>query len=89
MSSDGEGGFNAAREIPLDGEITALAADSFDASKLYAGLVVALKNKKPSTLSVFDGTAKIVNTAPISNRRRGQFADSGKSWRCRAGQRCF
>ena len=74
MSSDGEGGFNAAREIPLDGEITALAADNFDASKLYAGLVVALKNKKSSTLSVFDGTAEIVNTAPRQFQIEGEVS---------------
>ena len=64
MSSDERGGFNAAREITLDGEITALAADSFDASKLYAGLVVALRNGKSSTVSVFDGTAELLKTTP-------------------------
>ena len=64
MSSDGEGSFNAAREIDLGGEITALAADSFDSSKIYAGLVVASRNGKSSTVSVFDGADELTKTTP-------------------------
>ncbi len=64
MSSDGKGSFGAAREITLDGEITALASDSFDASKIYTGLVVASRNGKSTTVSVFDGTNELERTSP-------------------------
>ncbi len=74
MSSDGEGGFNAAREIALDGEITALAADTLDASKIYAGLVVATKNENSSTISVFDGAAELTKTTPRSFSIQGDVS---------------
>ena len=64
MSSDGAGGFKAAREIALGGEITALAADTLDASKIYTGLVVAARNGNSSTVSVFDGTDELAKTTP-------------------------
>ncbi len=71
MTSDGNGGFNPAREITLDGEITALAADSLDASKIYSGLIVGLRGGKSSIISVFDGTAELVNTTPRNFQMEG------------------
>lgn len=64
MSSDGKGGFGAAREIALGGEITALAADRLDVSKTYTGLVAGLRNGKSTVISIFDGTADLTKTAP-------------------------
>jgi CSLREA domain-containing protein len=66
LSSDSRGGFYPAREIPLDGEITALVSDLFDMSKTFSGLAVALKGKETSTVAVFDGSKEIFKTRPRS-----------------------
>nr|MBA3694991.1 hypothetical protein [Acidobacteriota bacterium] len=71
MTSDGGGGFNAPQEIAVKGEITALASDRLDASKIYSGLAVALRGGKTSNVSVFDGTAELVKTAPRKFQIKG------------------
>ncbi len=74
MTSDGKGGFNEPQEITVNGEITALAADTLDASKTYTGLAVALKTGKSSSISVFDGTAELLKTAPHEYQVKGSVS---------------
>ncbi len=71
MTADGGGGFNQPQEIAVKGEITALASDRFDGSKIYSGLAVALRGGKSSNISVFDGTAELVKTVPRKFQIKG------------------
>ena len=72
MSSDGKGGFGAAREIALGGEITAMASDKIDFSQAYAGLVIGVNNGKSSNLLVFSGKTELTKTTPRSIAVSGQ-----------------
>ncbi len=72
MSSDGKGGFNPAREIKLDGEITALASDKIDFSQAYAGIVASVNNGKSANLLVFSGKNELTKTTPRSIAVGGQ-----------------
>ncbi len=75
FSSDGKGGFNAPREIRLDGEVTAIAADSLNPSKGYSGLVVATKKDDAFEALVFDGSSELNRSKPQRVRLSNQ-ADS-------------
>ena len=63
FSSEGNGSFGVPREITLNGAVTALAADRFDASKAFTGLTVATETNG-GQLVVFNGSEEISNTKP-------------------------
>jgi CSLREA domain-containing protein len=74
MTSDGKGGFSSPQEIALYGRITALASDSLDASKMYAGLVVAISGENSSTVLVFDGTEELSKATPRAFQMDGDVS---------------
>ncbi len=74
MTSDRQGGFNAPKEIPVEGAITALASDQLDASKAYAGLVVAVRDGGSSTLLVFDGADELQKISPQKVSMNGEVS---------------
>ena len=65
MTSDGNGGFNQPQEIAVGGEITALAAERLNIkTSAYFSVVAAVRGKKSSFITVFDGSAELGKTAP-------------------------
>lgn len=61
FSSDRKGGFNAPMKLDLDGEISAIAADRFDVSKHFTGIVFGMKSGE---LVIFDGNRALDNSKP-------------------------
>ncbi len=64
MTSDGRGGFNQPQEIPVEGEITALASQRLDYSGAYDGIVAAVDDGESASLLVFSSNKDLMNTAP-------------------------
>lgn len=63
LSSDRQGGFEAAKEILLDENVTAISADRFDVSKTFSGVTIGTKNNGGELL-VFAGNKDIFTTKP-------------------------
>lgn len=64
LTSNGKGDFNSPREIQLSGEVTAIAADIFNTSKAFTGLVVATKNNKNFEALIYDGSEELNPSKP-------------------------
>ena len=72
MTSDGKGGFNQPQEIAVSGEITALAADRLNIkTSNYFGVIAAVRGKKSSFITVFDGSAELGKVAPRNVKIEG------------------
>ncbi|MEP6900146.1 MAG: carboxypeptidase regulatory-like domain-containing protein [Actinomycetota bacterium] len=56
LKSDGRGSFSSPREIKLDGEVTAIAADNLCVSNAFTGLVIATKTDAGFEALVYDGS---------------------------------
>ncbi len=73
MTSDGNGGFNAPQEIAVGGEITTLAAERLNIkTSNYFGVIAAVRSKKSSFITVFDGSAELSKTAPRNIKIKGE-----------------
>ena len=72
MTSNGTGGFNAPQEIAVGGEITALAAERLNIKiSNYIGVIAAVRGRKSSFITVFDGSAELGKTAPRNLKIEG------------------
>ncbi len=74
MTGDGKGGFNTPQEVAVEGAVTALASAQLDASKAYAGLVIALSEGDASNILVFDGATELEQTTPRKIQMNGKVS---------------
>ncbi len=62
--SDGAGGFETPREIPVGGEVTALATGTINDTKGFSGLVVATRANDSFAVVLFDGSNDLLFAKP-------------------------
>ncbi len=64
LRSDDNGGFGAAQELRIGGEVTAISAGDLNFSKGLTGVVLGLRNEVGYQIAVFDGSESIFATRP-------------------------